>query len=116
MRFLVAGMMVIVALAMVVYRAQAEPGQPPQGRPSQTSVLPAAPGEQSNRSLGNVGTDGAGIIAMSAPLNDKIQQITVIDTRDRVMAVYHVDANGVIELKNVRKIHWDLQMVQFNGT
>jgi hypothetical protein len=40
---------------------------------------------------------------------------TVIDPRQRVFAVYHVDRNtGEITLKSVRNITWDLQMIEFN--
>jgi hypothetical protein len=42
--------------------------------------------------------------------------VTVIDTRQRVMAVYHVDrGTGVITPKSVRNITWDLQMIEFNS-
>ena len=43
------------------------------------------------------------------------QTITVIDPRQRVMAVYHVDSAGGIALKSVRNITWDLQMIEFNS-
>jgi hypothetical protein len=46
----------------------------------------------------------------------RIQQVTVIDPRTRVMNVYHVElSSGAITLKSVRNIHWDLQMIEFNG-
>ncbi len=42
--------------------------------------------------------------------------VTVIDPRQRVMAVYHVDrASGEITPKSVRNITWDLQMIEFNS-
>jgi hypothetical protein len=41
--------------------------------------------------------------------------VTVVDTRQRVMAVYHVDrTTGESTLKSVRNITWDLQMTDFN--
>lgn len=44
------------------------------------------------------------------------QVVTVVDSRERVMSVYHVDrASGQITLKSVRNITWDLQMVEFNS-
>jgi hypothetical protein len=44
------------------------------------------------------------------------QVVTVIDTRQRVMAVYHVDRNsGQITPKSVRNFTWDLQMIEFNS-
>jgi hypothetical protein len=42
--------------------------------------------------------------------------VTVIDPRQRVMAVYHVDrATGVITPKSIRNFTWDLQMIEHNS-
>jgi hypothetical protein len=42
--------------------------------------------------------------------------VTVVDPKQRVMAVYHVDrASGGIALKSVRNFTWDLQMIEFNS-
>jgi hypothetical protein len=42
--------------------------------------------------------------------------VTVVDTRQRVMAVYHVDrGTGEITPKSVRNFTWDLQMIEFNS-
>jgi hypothetical protein len=42
--------------------------------------------------------------------------VTVIDPRQRVMAVYHVDrGSGEITPKSIRNITWDLQMIDFNS-
>ena len=42
--------------------------------------------------------------------------VTVVDPRQRVMAVYHVDRNtGEISPKSVRNITWDLQMIEYNS-
>jgi hypothetical protein len=44
------------------------------------------------------------------------QVVTVIDPRQRVLAVYHVDpASGKIVPKSIRNITWDLQMIEFNS-
>jgi hypothetical protein len=41
---------------------------------------------------------------------------TVVDPKQRVMAVYHVDrATGEISLKSVRNLTYDLQMIEFNS-
>jgi hypothetical protein len=49
--------------------------------------------------------------------NKSVQQVTIIDPKTRVMAVYHLSAmSGEIELKSVRKFDWDLQMEEFNAT
>jgi hypothetical protein len=43
--------------------------------------------------------------------------VTVIDPATRAMSVYHVSlATGEVTLKSVRRIHWDLQMNEFNAT
>ena len=42
--------------------------------------------------------------------------MTVIDPKQRVLAVYHVDrASGQITPKSVRNITWDLQMTEYNS-
>ncbi len=47
---------------------------------------------------------------------DSRSSVTVIDPRQRVMAVYHVDrATGEITPKSVRNFTWDLQMIEFNS-
>jgi hypothetical protein len=44
------------------------------------------------------------------------QMVTVVDPRQRVMAIYHVDrATGQITPKSVRNFTWDLQMIEFNS-
>lgn len=55
------------------------------------------------------------LVTFSAPLPDGRQQLTVIDSRQRVMAIYHVDTAGEVALRCVRNFHWDLQMNEFNG-
>ena len=52
----------------------------------------------------------------AATTDGQPQVVTVIDTRQRVMAVYHVDRNsGQITPKSVRNFTWDLQMIEFNS-
>lgn len=76
--------------------------------PGEDLMQPAVPGLSSR-------TDGQ-LIALSAQVNDKVQQITVIDPTTRAMSVYHVDlADGKIRLRSVRNIQWDLQMIHLNG-
>lgn len=38
----------------------------------------------------------------------------VYDTEQKVLGVYHIDAEGGIELKGIRPIRWDLQMGHYN--
>jgi hypothetical protein len=61
-------------------------------------------------------TCGSELIAHVSAADGQPQIVTVIDPRQRVMAVYHVDRNsGVITPKSVRNFTWDLQMIEFNG-
>lgn len=40
----------------------------------------------------------------------------VYDPQQQVLGVYHVDrASGEIELKSIRQIQWDLQMLHYQG-
>jgi hypothetical protein len=56
------------------------------------------------------------LIAVSAMVGERVQQVTVIDSRQRVMSVYHIElATGAVTLKSVRNITWDLQLPEFNG-
>ena len=58
-----------------------------------------------------------GLIALSETVDQQYQQVTVIDPLSQTMCVYHIKlASGEIALRSVRRIHWDLQMTDFNGT
>lgn len=60
--------------------------------------------------------EGGGLITLTNPASEGRQQLTVIDQQRMVISVYHLNlTTGEIELKAVRKIEWDLQMVEFNG-
>lgn len=55
------------------------------------------------------------LIALNSEVEDGRQQVVVIDSKSRVMSVYHVEhATGVISLKSVRRIESDLLMDEFN--
>ena len=46
----------------------------------------------------------------------QLQVVTVVDPRQRVLAVYHVDrTTGQITPKSVRNITWDLQMIEYDS-
>jgi len=56
------------------------------------------------------------LLALSHDSGDGRQQITLIDPRQRVMAVYHVDrASGALQLKSVRNVQWDLMIEDYNS-
>jgi len=59
---------------------------------------------------------GGELITHVTAIDGQSQSVTMIDPRQRVMAVYHVDRNsGKITPKSVRNFTWDLQMIEFNS-
>jgi hypothetical protein len=59
---------------------------------------------------------GGELIVVPASLGDRVQVLSVIDPRQRVLCVYHVElATGKITLKSVRKLEWDLQIRDLNN-
>lgn len=55
------------------------------------------------------------LLALSQDGGDGRQQITLVDPRQRVMAVYHIDkATGMLQLKSVRNVQWDLTIEDYN--
>jgi hypothetical protein len=59
---------------------------------------------------------GSELIVVPTPLGDnKGLMLTVVDPKQQVMSVYHIDLpTGKIALRSVRKIQWDLQITDFN--
>src|SRR4051812_38827699 len=56
------------------------------------------------------------LLALSHDGGDGRQQITIVDPRQKVIAVYHVDrATGALALKSVRNLQWDLQIEDYNS-
>lgn len=56
------------------------------------------------------------LLALSHDGGDGRQQIALVDPRQRVLAVYHVDrATGAVQLKSVRNVHWDLLIEDYNS-
>lgn len=92
----------VVATGVVIVAAGAAP---------ERSAAPASPGVPQAAAAAN-----SDLLVVSATLGDRIQQVTVIDSKQRVMSVYQIDVQtGRIALRSVRKIHWDLQMTEYNG-
>jgi hypothetical protein len=55
------------------------------------------------------------LIALPYEASDGKQQVTIVDPRTRVIAVYQVDkVNGSLALRSVRNVHWDLLMEEYN--
>ena len=102
MRTVILGLVVVAGL--VIGAAMAAPERHEGGR-ERSSPL------QLQSTLAN-----ADMLAVSASVGDKYQQLTIIDPKLRVMSVYHIEfATGRIALRSVRAFHFDLQMKQFNG-
>ena len=77
-----------------------------RGEVSVQRATPAAP----------TATAGSELIVVPTSLGEKGQMLTVVDPRQRVLSVYHIDlATGKITLKSVRNIQWDLQMTYLNN-
>ena len=65
---------------------------------------------------GLAGAQNDGLIMHVTAADSQPQVVTVIDPRQRVLAVYHVDRlTGKIVPKSIRNITWDLQMIEFNS-
>jgi hypothetical protein len=59
---------------------------------------------------------GSEMIVVPTALGEKGQMLTVVDPRQRVVCVYHIDlTTGKIALKSVRKIEWDLKIDDLNN-
>jgi len=86
--------------------ALAAVGATPDGR----ETLPQQAGPyQSARPSGE-------LIALSVTVDNRYQQVTVIDPKQRAMSVYHIElATGHIEFRSQRYIHHDLQMQHYNN-
>jgi hypothetical protein len=66
--------------------------------------------------VGQPSTAQGELIAHVTSGDGQAPMVTVIDPRERVMAIYHVDrATGQITPKSVRNFTWDLQMIEFNS-
>ena len=80
-----------------------------------SGALPLGTAAHADRTASFQGTDD--LITSTAMTSDTRQIVTIIEPKTRVLAVYMVDgASGNVALKSVRNFHWDLQLVEFNGT
>jgi hypothetical protein len=59
---------------------------------------------------------GSELIVVPTSLGERGQMLTVVDPRQRVLSVYHIELpTGKITLKSVRNMQWDLQVEEFNN-
>lgn len=62
------------------------------------------------------GPSQSSLQVQSAMLPSGVQQLSVIDSQAKSLAVYHIEpTTGKILLRSVRSLQWDLQMEHFNG-
>jgi hypothetical protein len=86
-----------LVIALTAGRGSSEPAYGP------ATTLPANPG-------------GGELITHVTAADGQPQVVTIIDPRQRVMAVYHVDCtSGEITPMSVRNFTWDLQMIEHNS-
>ena len=67
------------------------------------------------RHVPQVASAPSDLIAFSTTVGESQQQLTIIDREKRVISVYHVEGDGKIALKSVRKIQWDLEVDNLNN-
>lgn len=68
------------------------------------------------REIEAISSPAAELITHVSSADGQAEALTVVDPRQRVIAVYHVDrSTGAIALKSVRNFTWDLQMIEFNS-
>ena len=59
---------------------------------------------------------GSELITHVSGTDSPVLTVTVVDPKQRVMAVYHVDrASGALQLKSVRNLQWDLMIEDYNS-
>ena len=106
MKRAVLGSLVCVGLVMAAVGAAGQRGEVFAQR-----VTPPAPATPAPPAVA-----GSELIVVPTTLGDKGQMLTVVDPRQKVVCVYHIDlTTGKIALRSVRKIHWDLQVADFNN-
>ena len=92
----------LIGAGLVLAAAGASPGGNEEVFPRAAAALPVQAGGE--------------LIAVSTVVGDKYQQLTVIDPKQQVLSVYHVQlATGNVQLRCVRNLRWDLRMTEFNG-
>ncbi len=65
---------------------------------------------------GGPGATESHLQVVSTMLPTGVQQLSVLDSQVRSLAVYHIEPqSGKIQLKSVRNLMLDLQMEHFNG-
>jgi len=59
----------------------------------------------------------AELVTLVTNAGEEGQAVLLVDPRNDSMVTYHIDREtGEIVLKSVRNFHWDLQLLEYNGT
>lgn len=99
----------LVGLVLLVWGAGNFPAA--AQRPGGVAATPVAATTRHAQDRGQSGE----LLALSMDVEGR-QQVTVVDPRRQVMAVYHIDRNtGSITLRSVRNVQWDMVMEDFNS-
>lgn len=102
MRTAVLGFLFVVGCVIVAVGAGSDRSEPASQR---------IPWSQLQSTLAN-----ADMLVVPASVGERYQQVTLIDPKQRVISVYHIDfASGIITLRSVRNFHYDHQLMQYNG-
>jgi hypothetical protein len=102
MRGLVGGVLLVLAVCVVSLVGLAD-AQAPKAASHERAAQDRSAGSPDLLALSHDGADGR-------------QQVTIVDPRQRVMAVYHIDrVSGALQLKSVRNLQWDLMIEDYNS-
>ena len=63
------------------------------------------------------GSGQAELVTLVTNAGEAGEAVLLVDPRNHSMVTYHIDrGSGEITLKSVRNFHWDLQLLEYNGT
>lgn len=106
---------VVTALAAVTWMVLSQSGMPEGAAWAQVPASQSAKLDGSGNLVTHAGVAGD-MIALSTPTRQGPQLLTIVDAKQRTVAIYHVDAaTGEIALRSVRQIEWDLKLSEFNS-
>ncbi len=87
-------------------------GDQPQGGPFPTGPFQTVTSQAAPVQAGPV--QAGHLQMMTATLANGVQQIVILDSSQKSLAVYQVEM-GNLQLRSVRSLVWDLRMEEFNG-
>lgn len=106
---------VVTVLVAATWMALSQAGLPEGAAWAQVPSTQPAKMESPGCLVTHAGVAGD-MIALSTPTQQGPQLLTIVDAKQRTVAIYHVDAaTGEIALRSVRQIEWDLKLSEFNS-